>query len=947
MPAPTLISITISDTVIGSGEQPTVTFTFSEAVRNFDLADITAFGGFLDFLEPTGVNSPVWTARFNPFPNTDQDNQFIRVNLAGLQSVSDNTSGVGTFDSVQRYTVDTIRPTVTQFTISDSVLRVGETATVTIRFSEAVTLPIGNLVAQQGVYSNLVTADGGITYTATLTPNVNAQSNSIIALSLNGATDEAGNTTGAAQAGPNVNINTTRPTLTITIDDDTVRAGQTATVTFTFSESVNGFDFNDISAFGIAGSLQSPLPTGLTTFTATFIPFTDVTDLSNVFSVDLSGVTSATSGNAGTGIVQSPNIQVDTQRPTASITMADTNLGIGQTSEVTFTFSEAVTGFTNADLTVENGTLSAVSTNDGGITWRATFTPTAGVNDDTNQISLNLTGVSDSFGNAGVGTAAQSYGIDSVRPTLLSVSLPNPGLTLGQPMIVEFVFSEAITGFTTADITFPNARMGAPVTADNVTWFAALLPPLESVEDATNALTINLAGVTDAAGNVGAGTATSANYTVDTLRPEVVITLSDTALAVGETATVTFTFSGVVTGFGPGNVAAENGTVSAPTTSDGGRTWTATYTPTAGRDDPTNLIRVAQAGIFDAVGNQGAGFVFSSNIAVDSTAPTATITISDTDIRDGERATITVTFSEPVAPFALLTPNGVIGPLVPANGGLTYTTTYTPNFSVNDLTNVIAFAGAVRDVAGNLLAGPAPTSANFTVRTSDPPDEGPPPEPPPLPPPSPPAPPPPPPLDGGVVRLSGSDNSDVITGGAEPNRVSGGDGQDTISGEAGDDTVSGDAGDDALQGNQGEDSISGGIGNDTLHGGRDTDLVQGGADNDMVFGDLGNDTLHGGQGDDIVVGGDGDDYVSGDRGSDTLFGGAGADIFHGSSGGGLDRVADFNRAEGDVVRLDPGTIFTTAQVGADTVITLGGGGGQMILAGVQLSSLSDGWIIVG
>nr|WP_223815535.1 Ig-like domain-containing protein [Pseudomonas chlororaphis] len=48
-------------------------------------------------------------------------------------------------------------------------------------------------------------------------------------------------------------------------------------------------------------------------------------------------------------------------RPTATIVVADTALRIGETSLVTITFSEAVSGFTNADLTIANGTLTAVS----------------------------------------------------------------------------------------------------------------------------------------------------------------------------------------------------------------------------------------------------------------------------------------------------------------------------------------------------------------------------------------------------------------------------------------------------------------------------------------------------------------------------------------------------------------------------------------------------------
>ena len=62
-----------------------------------------------------------------------------------------------------------------------------------------------------------------------------------------------------------------------------------------------------------------------------------------------------------------------------------------------------------------------------------------------------------------------------------------------------------------------------------------------------------------------------------------------------------------------------------------------------------------------------------------------------------------------------------------------------------------------------------------------------------------------------------------------------------------------------------------------------------------------------------------------------------------SQDAGIDRVLDFNLAEGDRVMLDPGTTFTVSQVGADTVIDMGGGN-QMILVGVQMSTLTPGWI---
>ena len=84
---------------------------------------------------------------------------------------------------------------------------------------------------------------------------------------------------------------------------------------------------------------------------------------------------------------------------------------------VTITFSEAVTGFTNADLTIANGTLIAVSSSDGGITWTATFTPTASITDATNVITLDNSGVVDAAGNTGSGTSnSANYTIDTVPP---------------------------------------------------------------------------------------------------------------------------------------------------------------------------------------------------------------------------------------------------------------------------------------------------------------------------------------------------------------------------------------------------------------------------------------------------------------------------------------------------------------------------------------------------
>jgi Ca2+-binding RTX toxin-like protein len=193
-------------------------------------------------------------------------------------------------------------------------------------------------------------------------------------------------------------------------------------------------------------------------------------------------------------------------------------------------------------------------------------------------------------------------------------------------------------------------------------------------------------------------------------------------------------------------------------------------------------------------------------------------------------------------------------------------------------------------------------------------------------------------LDGDVHRLTP--------------RASAGDGLDYLRGAEGDDRIYGGPAFDDLHGNMGDDTVVGGLGDDWVVGGKDNDLLDGGAGDDIVYGNLGSDWLDGGAGADLMRGGQfsdvllgqaGNDWMSGDRGDDTLTGGSGADVFHTFADAGLDRIEDFDRAEGDRVQVDPGTTYTVSQAGADTLIEMAGGG-RMILAGVQMSTLTGEWI---
>ena len=194
-------------------------------------------------------------------------------------------------------------------------------------------------------------------------------------------------------------------------------------------------------------------------------------------------------------------------------------------------------------------------------------------------------------------------------------------------------------------------------------------------------------------------------------------------------------------------------------------------------------------------------------------------------------------------------------------------------------------------------------------------------------------------LDGDIHRLTPG--------------VAAGDGLDYLRGEDGNDRIFGGYGFDDVHGNAGNDTVSGGDGGDWVVGGRDADSLTGDGGDDIVLGNLGADTadggagadiVRGGQQDDVLRGGGGADFLSGDLGDDTVSGGAGADVFNSFGAAGLDRVIDFSRAEGDRVRLDPGSTFSVSQQGSDTVVDVAGGA-RVVLAGV--TGLTGDWIFVG
>ncbi|MGP6458246.1 Ig-like domain-containing protein [Pseudomonas parakoreensis] len=717
---PPTATIVMADTALKIGETSLVTITFSRAVSGFTNADLTIANGTL-----TAVSSSdgglTWTATFTPTNNLTDATNLITLDNTGVTAISDGVAGVGTTSSVN-YAIDTARPTVT-IVMSDTALKIGDTSLVTFTFSEAVTgFTNADLTIANGTLSAVSSSDGGITWTGTFTPTASiTDTTNLITLDNTGIADLAGNAGSGTTDSANYVIDTQRPTATIVVADTNLAAGETSLVTITFSEAVSGFTTADLTvANGTLSGLSSS--DGGITWTATLTPTNSITDTTNLITLDNTGVVDL-AGNAGSGTTNSNNYAIDTARPTATIVVADNNLRIGETSLVTITFSEAVTGFTNADLTIANGTLTAVSSSDGGITWTATFTPTASITDATNLITLNNTGIADLNGNAGSGTTdSNNYAIDTVRPTATIVVADN-NLRIGETSLVTITFSEAVTGFTNADLTIANGTLSAVSSSDGgITWTATFTPSA-SVTDTTNLITLDNTGIADLAGNAGSGTTDSNNYAIDTQRPTATIVVADSNLTAGETSLVTITFSEAVSGFTNADLTIANGTLTAVSSSDGGITWTATFTPNVGVNDATNLITLANTGIADLAGNVGSGTTNSNNYTIDTVVPTATIIIADNALKIGETSLVTITFSEAVTGFTnadLTIANGTLSAVSSSDGGITWTATFTPTSNITDATNLITLDNTgVQNLSGNAGSGTT-DSNNYSIDTQRP-----------------------------------------------------------------------------------------------------------------------------------------------------------------------------------------------------------------------------------
>jgi hypothetical protein len=663
----------------------TATFTFSEDVTGFELADIAVGNGVASNFQTTSAS--IYTATVTPTADGE-----VTVDVAADKAAdaASNGNNAATQLSVAN---DETKPAVT--ITSDANDPQSGAFTATFTFSEAVTgFELADITVGNGAASNFQATSTSV-YTATITPSADGAVTVDVGAGI--ATDAATNTnTAAAQV--SVTNDETKPAVTITSDANNPQSGA-FTATFTFSEAVTGFIIDDITVGnGAASNFQA---TSASVYTATITPSAD-----GAVTVDV--VADKANDAAGNGNTAASQLSVtnDETAPTVVITSdaADPQSGA---FTATFTFSEDVTGFELADIAVGNGAASNFQTTSAAV-YTATITPSA---DGAVTVDVGAGIATDAATNTNTAASQLSVTNDETAPTVVITSDaadPQSGA-----FTATFTFSEDVTGFELEDITVGNGA-ASNFQATSTSVYTATITP-----SADGAVTIDVAAdvATDAATNTNTA-ATQVSVTNDETKPTVVIS-TDATNPLSGAFTATFTFSEAVTGFELADIAVGNGAASnfqATSTS----VYTATITPSA---DGAVTIDVAADVASDAASN---GNTAATQLVVntDGIKPEV-LSISR---KDGDQlnntatdADFNVVFSEAVegvdiADFVLAltgTANATINTLTAVDA---------KNYTVN--VNGISGQGtiqlntaddiSVEDLAGNALTGSA-RGALYTI----------------------------------------------------------------------------------------------------------------------------------------------------------------------------------------------------------------------------------------
>ena len=370
--------------------------------------------------------------------------------------------------------------------------------------------------------------------------------------------------------------------------------------------------------------------------------------------------------------------------------------------DATITFTEAVSGFEQDDLSISGTattTITGWDTTD-NITYTATVTASLG-----GQVSLSVVAgvATDAANNSNTASASQTVTIFVTQPQILDTDAPEVSITVPSGVQsgafdVTITFTEEVSDFAQSDVSLTGSA--ASITAwsadsDNTVYTATITPT------ASGTVTIGVAAnvATDAANNQNtAATAQTASVDMDSPSVSVIV---PSAVQNGA-FNVTIKFTELVSDFVQSELSL-TGTASASITAwsanSDNTTYTATITPTLSGSVTFDV----NAGVAtDAANNQNTAAT-SQTVSVDVDTPGVSIGVPSGDQTNAFEATIT--FTEAVSDFEQgdLSISGTANATITTwntTDNITYTATITPT-TTGTVTLSVA-AGVATDAADNL-----------------------------------------------------------------------------------------------------------------------------------------------------------------------------------------------------------------------------------------------------
>lgn len=433
----------------------------------------------------------------------------------------------------------------------------------------------------------------------------------------------------------------------------------------------------------------------------------------------------------------------DTTPPTATISVVTPDPRNSAVNSLSIVFSEPVTGFTVADLTLtRNGggnllTASQTLSTSDNITFVLDGSAALTGVDGAYALVLQAanSGIADNAGNPLAADSVESWSVDQTPPTA-SIIAVTPDPRNSSVDTLRIIFSEAVAGLDLADLALTRNREGNLLTAsqtlstiDNSTFTLSGLGVLTAADGAYSVvLRAANSGIVDPAGNLLAADAVEM-WTIDRTPPSAAIAAVTPNPRNSAVVSISIVFSESVKGFDPSDLVLTRNSganlLSGSETLNSLDNTRFALSGVSGLTEPAGsyvlTLNAANSGISDGAGNLLTSHA-SVGWVVDRTPPAVSISAVAPDPRSSAVSSISIVFSEPVTGLNLpdLTLTRSNGPNL-LTSAQTLTTADNITFYLGGLSELTkadgeytlalrAVGSGVIDAVGNSLASDASTS---------------------------------------------------------------------------------------------------------------------------------------------------------------------------------------------------------------------------------------------